>query len=52
MDTFDMTIEFRNELAQRELERQARSNIWEHRVGQASFAILVLALILRWAGVL
>jgi hypothetical protein len=52
MNTFQMTSDFRNQLAQKEMERQAVVNKWEHRAGQVCFAIMALALILKYAGVL
>jgi hypothetical protein len=52
LNTFDMTTDLRNKLAAQELDREKRSNYWEHRVGQACFAIMALVLILRAVGVL
>lgn len=52
MNTFEITADLRNELALQELQRKESANRWQHIEGRVCFAILVLVLALRWAGVL
>jgi hypothetical protein len=52
MNTFEMTTDLRNSLATRERARKDSVNKWEHRAGQACFAVMAIVLILRAAGVL